>query len=304
MPKVLVLLAAHNGAPWIREQLESILAQREVEAFVAIRDDASTDETLEEIARCQAGERLALSPGRERTGSAAQNFLELVRQHSAAGFDFVALADQDDIWHPQKLQRGCSELTHSGGSGYSSATLATWADGRTVLLRQNGSPTRGDFLFEGAGQGCTFVLRVDFYARIRRFVIEHPELTARIHYHDWMIYALARSWGEAWRFDPWPSVSYRQHGGNDTGARGSWAAARKRLALMRSGWYREQLEAVAAVCEAAAPENRALAQWSALLRDRTASVRRLRIARFCLSFGRRKRRDNLALTLAALAGWI
>lgn len=301
---MLVLLASHNGAPWIRQQLDSILTQSGVDVCVAIRDDGSSDRTLEEIAGCQAGARLRLAPGREPTGSAAQNFLELVRQNPGEDCEFVAFADQDDLWHPEKLLRACRRLTETGSSGYSSATLATWPAGRKVLLRQSGALTKGDFLFEGAGQGCTFVLRADFYGRVRAFLPAHPHLTRRIHYHDWMFYALARSWGCRWTFDPWPSVWYRQHAGNDTGARGSWAAIRKRVALMKSGWYRAQIEAVAATCAAAAPENRIVRKWTSLLAARRGPLRRLRITLFCLFAGRRKRMDNAALTLAALAGWI
>lgn len=302
--KVLVLLACYNGERWIHRQLESILAQVGVSVGVAMRDDGSSDQTLQEIAHFRADGRLSLSPRGERTGSAAQNFLELVRENSAPDFEFVAFADQDDIWHPEKLQRACRQLRETGASGYSSATLAAWPAGRTVLLRQAAALTRGDFLFEGAGQGCTFVLRADFYARVRRFVQEHPPLTRRIHYHDWMFYALARSWGHCWIFDPWASVTYRQHTGNDTGARGSWPAIRKRIALMKSGWYRTQVRAVAAICAAAAPHDRVVEEWTSLLSAAAGPWRRLRIARFCLSRGRRKRLDNAALTLAALAGWI
>jgi rhamnosyltransferase len=303
-PKVLTLLASYNGARWIRQQLESIFAQEGVDVWVTVRDDGSSDETLQELARCKDLGRLRVSPSRERTGSAASNFLELVRENSGADFAFVAFADQDDVWHPDKLQRACRRLTETGGSGYSSATLAAWPHGKTVLLSQAGALTRGDFLFEGAGQGCTFVLRADFYARVRRFVLENAHLVPCIHYHDWMLYALARSWGCSWTFDPWPSVTYRQHASNDTGARGSWTAVRRRLGLIRSGWYRAQLEAIATVCAAAAPGNPLVLEWNSLLADKTGLGRRWRIARFCLSTGRRRRLDNAALVLAAVTGWI
>ena len=42
-PRVLVLLAAYNGAPWIAEQIDSILDQQEIGVHVAIRDDGSTN---------------------------------------------------------------------------------------------------------------------------------------------------------------------------------------------------------------------------------------------------------------------
>jgi rhamnosyltransferase len=303
-PRVLILLAAYNGEKWIRQQLESILAQEGVELTVAIRDDGSSDGTLEEIARFSADDRVQLSPHSDRAGSAAQNFLALIVDHAAEDFDFVAFSDQDDIWHRNKLIRACRALSEGGFVGYSSATVAQWSDGRSAVLSQADAITATDFLFEGAGQGCTFVLRADFYGQARRFVRTHRSLTRELHYHDWMVYALARSWGYSWTFDPSPSTTYRQHGGNDTGARSTAAGARKRLALLRSGWYCKQLILISVACAAAAPGNGLFERWVALLGTRRNWRRRLRVALLCIRGGRRKKLDNLVVILAALAGWI
>jgi len=301
---VLVLLASCNGARWIREQIESILAQEAVQARTVIADDGSSDGTLEEIARFSQGGRVTLSTPSAPAGSAAQNFLRLIRATSAVDFDFVALSDQDDLWHPTKLSRACRALSTSACVGYSSATVAAWPDGREFVLRQATRPRAGDFLFEGAGQGCTFVLRADFYERIRGFVTAHTPLTLEVHYHDWMIYGLARSWGQSWTFDPSPSVHYRQHAGNDTGARATLNGVRKRLALVKGGWYRRQLAAILALCTAAAPENSVIASWRSAFESPSGWRRRFRLAWFALRSGRRKRLDSAVVVLAALAGWI
>lgn len=301
---MLVLLACYNGGRWIGRQIDSILAQEAVAVRCVIADDGSSDETLQEIARFLPTGRVTLSGSGPPTGSAAQNFLRLIRAASAAGFDFVALADQDDVWQPAKLSRACRALGSCASAGYSSATIATWPDGRELILRQAMRVREADFLFEGAGQGCTFVLRVEFYERVRRFVTAHEPLTRAIHYHDWMIYALARSWGQPWTFDPSPSVHYRQHAGNDTGARASTSGVRKRLTLVKRGWYRTQLAAVVSVCAAAAPEKSVIAAWRTAFESRKGWRRRLRLAGFALRAGRRKRLDNAVVVFAALAGWI
>jgi rhamnosyltransferase len=302
--RVLILLASRNGARWIRQQLASILAQEDVEVRVAIRDDASRDTTLLEIAAFTPDDRVRLAPVSAPTGSAAQNFLALILENPADEFEYVAFSDQDDIWHPDKLARACRMLSAERSAGYSSATIAVWPDGSTAALEQANAATSADFLFEGAGQGCTFVLRAEFYSRVRAFVREHHPLTRVVRYHDWMVYALARAWGESWIFDSRPSTSYRQHGENDTGARTTLAAARKRLALIRNGWYRNQLEAIAAICAAAAPASPVVARWTSLLATKGTWRRRLQIASFCLRGGRRKRLDNIVLICSAVAGWI
>lgn len=304
-PKVLVLVACRNGAAWIGQQVESILTQDDVDLRVVVRDDGSSDNTLGEIARFQDDARMTLSAGCDSTNSAAQNFLALIRDNPADGLDFIAFADQDDIWFRHKLARACRMLINSRlACGYSSSTLAMWPNGRTMPLTHSVRFTPTDFLFEGAGQGCTYVLRADFYADLRAFLISHWRLTERIHYHDWMVYALARAWGNSWLLDPSPSMCYRQHENNDTGARCTWAGVLMRFRRIRQGWYRDQLIAIGSICAAAAPTDATIKQWMSLFLAQSDWHRRVRVALFCLRGARRRRSDNLAIAAAALAGWI
>lgn len=303
-PRVLVLLAARNGAPWIREQVDSILAQKAVEVWLAVRDDASTDLTLRELDGFAGNPRVSLLPGPAPTGSAAGNFFALIRENPADGVDFVAFADQDDLWNPDKLCRACRSITAENTAGYSSATVAAWENGRCKTLGLSGAQTRSDYLFEGAGQGCTFVMTVELYARVRQFLAQRPDLIQGLHYHDWTVYALARAWGLRWCFDPEPSMQYRQHAGNDTGARGTLGGIGKRFGLIRQGWYRKQLIGIAELCSAAAPANATVAVWRCAMLQSDGWLKRGQIARFCLRGGRRRWRDNVAVVIAALAGWI
>jgi rhamnosyltransferase len=303
-PRVLILLATYNGACWIREQMESILAQEGVDLAIAVRDDASTDGTRRELARFENDERVRIVAATAASGSAARNFLTLIRENAADAFDFVAFADQDDRWNPDKLSRACAKLVEGGSAGYSSATVAAWEDGRERVLKPSGAPTASDFLFEGAGQGCTFVLTVDLYERVRRFLADHGELAHSLHYHDWLVYALARSWGLEWCFDPLPSMKYRQHAENDTGARGTLGGVTRRLSRIRDGWYSSQLRAISALCKAAAPTNGMVLNWHYRLLRPNGLPRRLKIAQFCLSGGRRRTSDNMIVVLSALRGWI
>jgi len=303
-PSVLVLLAAYNGARWIGEQIDSVLAQENVQVKIIVRDDGSTDATRTELCRFSNDGRVALVWGGTATGSAAGNFLALIAANPSTGADFVAFADQDDLWDRDKLWRACRSLSAQGAAGYSSATLASWQNGRERLMKPSGAPTRSDFLFEGAGQGCTFVLSAALYERVRQFLGQHRELTVGLHYHDWAVYALARVWGLRWIMDPQPSMRYRQHAGNDTGARGTLEGISKRIALIRGGWYRAQLLVICGLCSAAAPGNELLAAWQQALRQPDGWRRRWQATRFCLRGGRRRRRDNLVVALGALIGWI
>jgi rhamnosyltransferase len=303
-PKVLVLLAAFNGAEWIVEQIESILNQAGVDLDILVSDDGSTDVTVALLERFANDQRVRVTSPPVPTGSAAQNFLWLIRSTPADRYAYVALADQDDIWHQEKLIRGCSTLAGRGAAGYSCAVTAFWNDGNETTLHQVDMVTRSDFLFEGAGQGCTFVLTAAFYLRLRTFLLQHATQTEFLHFHDWAIYALSRSWKLAWIFDQKPMMRYRQHGSNDTGARATIDGITRRLALIRSGWYLRQLLAIAQICLAAAPADFAIAEWYGLLTRPRGLVRKYRIARFCCKGGRRRLVDNAILVGAVIAGWL
>jgi rhamnosyltransferase len=303
-PKVLVLLAAYNGSSWIVRQIETVLNQANVEVRLLVSDDGSSDDTRARLALFEHDSRILILPAASPTGSAAQNFLRLIRDTSADEYEVVAFADQDDLWNEDKLYRACLALRERDAGGYSSAVTAFWKDGRTRTLGQREVLTDSDFLFEGAGQGCTFVLAGVFYRRVREFFLQNKRKTERLHYHDWAIYALSRSWQVDWVFDPKPTMLYRQHSNNDTGARTSISGMNKRVSLIREGWYLEQLRAIAEICFTASPSDPVIAQWRGLLARPRGFARTYAIARFCLHGGRRRLFDKGVVLGAVILGWI
>ncbi|MDP8984385.1 MAG: glycosyltransferase [Pseudomonadota bacterium] len=303
-PKVLVLLAAYNGSSWIVRQIETILNQANVEVRLVVSDDGSSDDTRARIALFERDSRVLILPAVSPTGAAAQNFFRLIRDTPLDEYTVVAFADQDDIWNEDKLYRACLALQNEDAGGYSSAVTAFWEDGRTKALCQHSVLTDSDFLFEGAGQGCTFVLAGTFYRRVREFFLQNQGQTERLHYHDWAIYALARSWKVDWVFDPKPTMLYRQHSNNDTGARTSLSGMNRRVSLIREGWYLEQLYAIAEICFTASPSDPVIARWRGLLGRPRGLARTYAIARFCLHGGRRRLFDRGVVVGAAILGWI
>jgi glycosyltransferase involved in cell wall biosynthesis len=101
---VSVALCTHNGAEFFGEQLHSILLQSLHPAEVVISDDASTDETLD-IAEgfrrrfSEAGINLTLL----RNATPLKVVANFERAVLACTGDYIALADQDDVWHPDRL---------------------------------------------------------------------------------------------------------------------------------------------------------------------------------------------------------
>lgn len=303
-PKVLVLLAACNGAQFIVEQVESILDQADVDISLLISDDGSTDDTLSQVARFIGDPRVRIVSPPAPTGSAGRNFTWMIGNFAAVGCDFVALSDQDDIWSRTKVSRGCSQLRQGRADGYSCAVTALWPDGRRVEFRQVSTVTSGDFLFEGAGQGCTYIMTAAFHGRLQEFLLEHTVVAQAVHYHDWAIYALSRCWGLRWVFDGTSMMTYRQHAANDTGARLSVAGVRKRLRLIRNGWYSTQISRMLEICVSANARDPSVSKLSSIMRMPGGWRQRILLARFCKAGGRRRFMDRWLLIVAALMGWI
>ena len=236
LPRVAVLLAAYNGAPFLDELLDSVTAQSSVSLKIFISIDPSTDDT-EALLRGRAASdpRLVLLPTGQRFGSAAANFLRLLREADLESCDYVALADQDDIWLPHKLQRGCELLSHTGADAYSSNVIAFWPDGRRALVDKAQPQTDWDFLFEGGGPGCTFLLRRSLALKLKEFAESRQAELADIHHHDWLIYAYSRANGYQWIIDSRPGALYRQHGSNQVGVNRGWRAFGSRARAVLTG---------------------------------------------------------------------
>jgi len=107
MPEACVLIAVHNGAPWIEEALDSALAQQGTDLEILVVDDGSTDATPGILRRRAAG-----APGRIRVLSIEHSGRSQARN---IGFDhveaeFVTLLDADDRMHPLRVKLECDAL--------------------------------------------------------------------------------------------------------------------------------------------------------------------------------------------------
>src|SRR5260221_162307 len=100
-------MALHNGESFLQEQLGSILPQLGPDDELVVSDDGSTDNTLE-ILKSQSDQRISLLPAR-KFGSPAKNF-----EYALANCrnEIIFLADQDDIWHDDKVKIMKEELAY------------------------------------------------------------------------------------------------------------------------------------------------------------------------------------------------
>jgi len=229
-------MATYNGAPHISSQIASVLWQVSVQVDIFISDDGSTDRTVEEATAVFPGSHIYLiyeppvsSDAHQR--GAALNFFRLIASHriSVSQYDWFAFSDQDDIWLPNKLSSAINYCAQTSTLAWSSSVLAYW---HTSAI---------NYLFESPGPGCTIILSSQVFEALQGFVRANFSVLAQIEFHDWLVYAFVSNKYKSWYISPQVSMLYRQHSSNVAGAGMSLSQLRKKVSLVYSGWYREQI---------------------------------------------------------------
>jgi rhamnosyltransferase len=106
--KLTVLIATYNGELFIKEQLDSILNQSFKDYKIVCRDDISIDNTFSILKDYQNNypNIIEVYQNKKRLG-VVSNFEKLIENSDT---DYIALCDQDDIWHKDKLLISVNEL--------------------------------------------------------------------------------------------------------------------------------------------------------------------------------------------------
>lgn len=233
--RVAILLCTYNGADFLAQQIDSILNQTYKNWVLHISDDGSTDTTLEiiETYQRQLGTcRLQLHSG-PRQGF-AKNFISLA-QHTAGQFDFYAFSDQDDLWFPEKLERGLAQLKtfplHSP-TIYCSRTRLIDAHGHVIGESPLFSKptTFQNALVQSIAGANTMVINQSAMEVLTK-IPDHLSIVA----HDWLAYLLITAVGGTTVFDIIPGLDYRQHEGNLIGANAGMLSGVLRLYKMLGG---------------------------------------------------------------------
>jgi glycosyltransferase involved in cell wall biosynthesis len=236
-PRVALILASYNGASWLREQLDSLLQQTHHNWVLYWRDDGSGDGTiavLEEFShRAGQGRSVRIDEPTGRLG-ATGNFLLLLRvvADGLGERDVVAFADQDDVWLPQKLERGVAALRAAPADEpvlYCARQVLVDEELNALglsrpLAQRTGFPAA---LTQNIATGCTMMLN---RAAARLVAMSRPS-TGTLH--DWWAYLLVTAAGGRLIQDDEPVVLYRQHALNLVGAPASRPS--RAIAALRRG---------------------------------------------------------------------
>lgn len=238
-----ILLATFRAGRFLEPLVESLVSQREVDARILARDDGSDDgtaETLAALARLHPGRIKIVEDGQRGLG-ATGNFSALLAASTAP---YVALADQDDIWHPGKLAAGLAAVRAAEGTDPVPVLAhgdlrvvdvelrpiaASFAELQHLDLHRGSAFNR--LLMQNVVTGCTVVAN-------RALVQRCLPVPAQAVMHDYWMALAAAAFGRCVVIDGPPLIDYRQHSSNTVGAKRFSAAA---VLLHPSRWRSDTL---------------------------------------------------------------
>jgi rhamnosyltransferase len=215
--KIVVLMSCWNGQSYIAEQINSILNQSVAsDIHLVIRDDGSTDNTVS-IVEGIKDPRIELIQGQNL--GVVKSFLYLIHYCKKYSPDFIALADQDDFWMPQKLEVGISKIHKFDIPAlYCSALNVVGPNLEKIYIHTyKDNITFESSIFSNCATGCTCILN----ARLLDVMECNPDFSKLIM-HDWWLYIYAIAYGIV-VYDENSHILYRQHAGNQIGVKsGIW----------------------------------------------------------------------------------
>lgn len=212
--KVLVLMSTFNGEKYIREQLESLIQQVGIELSILVRDDGSSDGTVDILKEYESKNLLTWYSGENL--KSAHSFFDLIQK--ASRFDYYAFCDQDDVWEKEKLIRAIEKISKINKNiptmYFSKAMLF---DENLNEIKEGVYPTHsysfGTALLRNNVTGCTVV----FNSKLMEYAKKYTP--NKVLMHDHWIYLLCLSLGGEVVYDPNSYIKYRQHANNVFGGR-------------------------------------------------------------------------------------
>lgn len=210
MKTVQVLMSSYNGEKYIREQIDSILAQQGANVKLLVRDDGSSDSTCDILKEYENKKLLEVIYGKNI--GAFKSFLTLIDECNQA--DYYAYSDQDDIWMSDKLIAGITKIEKNDEDIpllYCSALQRV----NEELKYQDIQSFRGlktniySALVRERLAGCTFV----FNNKLLKLLNGSSKLNINYSHDSWTVLMCYACGGKV-IFDSVPHILFRRYGTN------------------------------------------------------------------------------------------
>lgn len=204
-PLISIALSVYNGERHLREQLDSVLAQQDVQLEIIAVDDGSSDGSLALLhAYAERDPRIEVHVNPKNLGP----LRSFERAMSLCHGELIAPCDQDDLWHPQKLARlagaiGDADLVYCDSEYIDEQGQSLHRRISQDLPMHSGmDPLR--YLFQNTVSGHACLLR--------RKLLERAGPAPALLYHDWWLAMCAAAHAGVVYVDA-PLVGFRRHAG-------------------------------------------------------------------------------------------
>ena len=207
-PLVSIALCTYNGAAYLGQQLDTLVAQTYQNLEIVVVDDCSTDNTWDILSGYSTRYPQFKVYKNEYNLGFVKNF---ERAATLCTGELIALCDQDDLWLPEKIELQVntikdnilvyhdSEFIHEDGTSM----------GKKVSDRMNfyGGDKPEAFLFFNCVSGHTILMK--------RELLNEALPLKQGYFHDWWLAYVATNMGTI-DFIAQCLVKYRQHDKSDT----------------------------------------------------------------------------------------
>lgn len=196
MESIQILMSTYNGEKYIAKQIESILNQSEVMTFLLIRDDGSTDGTVEIIEKYMKKYPNRISLIKGNNIGYRKSFLLLLSKTSQ--YRYYGFSDQDDIWMPNKCREAIKKLKSIESDIALYASGVKLVDDKGNLIKEinyDGYEFTIEKYFNRARlAGCTFV----FTEKLREIAEKFSNLDLKDNMpdHDFVVGSCAFACGK------------------------------------------------------------------------------------------------------------
>jgi glycosyltransferase involved in cell wall biosynthesis len=217
-----ILLATYNGEKYLKEQIDSILNQTHTKWNLIIRDDGSTDNTLNIIEEYKSKyfEKIHIIKDEFKNVGVNKNF-SLLMNHSKS--DYIMFCDQDDFWLPQKIELTFELMIKEEKK--ENLPILIFSDlkvvddklniksnsfWKTMLINPKNVFNINNLVVRNPVTGCTIMMNIKL-----KNIIKNIPTEALVH--DWWISLTACLFGKI-NYVEQPTILYRQHSNNVLGA--------------------------------------------------------------------------------------
>ncbi|WP_195948404.1 glycosyltransferase family 2 protein [Paraclostridium bifermentans] len=219
-----ILMATYNGEEYIKDQLDSIINQTYKDWILYIRDDGSTDRTVDIISNYtrKYPNKIFFIKDEKNGLGAKLNFGELMKFSKNS---YCMFADQDDVWLNDKISKTLDAMKKNEEKYCKETPILIHTDLKVVdkdlnilnnsfLKFQNINPKRNllnHLIISNTVTGCTMMLNKALVNKVG-YIPEEAKI------HDWWIAIIASKLGKIYTINE-ATMLYRQHGNNTCGAK-------------------------------------------------------------------------------------